>query len=138
MEWFRAQYLPDPSDWDSPLASPIEAADLSGVCPAMVVTAGFDPLRDEGRQYADRLAEAGVPVRYRCYDDMVHGFFGMGVLPGEHRPRRRDLPRHGRPDARHALSSAESVRIISADAAPARGWALRGPGRVSPVVWRCA
>ena len=82
MEWYRAKYLPDPADWDSPLASPIEAADLRGVCPAIVVTAGFDPLRDEGRRYADRLAEAGVPVRYRCYDDMVHGFFGMGVLPG--------------------------------------------------------
>lgn len=82
MEWYRSVYLPDPSDWDSPLASPIEADDLSGVCPALVVTAGFDPLRDEGRRYAERLADAGVTVRYRCYDDMVHGFFGMGVLPG--------------------------------------------------------
>jgi acetyl esterase len=82
MEWYRARYLPDPADWDSPLASPIEAGDLSGVCPALIVTAGFDPLRDEGRAYADRLTEAGVPVRYRSYDDMVHGFFGMGVLPG--------------------------------------------------------
>lgn len=81
MEWFRAHYLPDRTDWDSPLASPIEATDLSGVCPAIVVTAGFDPLRDEGRRYAERLADAGVSVRYRCYDDMVHGFFGMGVLP---------------------------------------------------------
>ena len=82
MEWYREKYLPDPADWDSPLASPIEAADLTGVCPAMIVTAGFDPLRDEGRRSADRLTQAGVPVRYRCYDDMVHGFFGMGVLPG--------------------------------------------------------
>ncbi len=81
MEWFRAQYLPDAADWDSPLASPIEQADLSGVAPAIVVTAGFDPLRDEGQRYAERLVDAGVPVRYRCYDDMVHGFFGMGVLP---------------------------------------------------------
>jgi acetyl esterase len=82
IEWYRAQYLPDRNDWDSPLASPIEAPDLSGLCPALVVTAGFDPLRDEGRRYAERLADAGVAVRYRCYDDMVHGFFGMGVLPG--------------------------------------------------------
>ena len=81
MEWYRAQYLPDTADWDSPLASPIEQTDLSGVAPAIVVTAGFDPLRDEGQRYAERLADAGVPVRYRCYDDMVHGFFGMGVLP---------------------------------------------------------
>jgi acetyl esterase len=82
IEWYRSKYLPDPTDWDSPLASPIEAPDLSGLCPALVVTAGFDPLRDEGRRYAERLEQAGVPVRYRCYDDMVHGFFGMGVLPG--------------------------------------------------------
>ena len=73
--------LADVADWDSPLASPIEQADLTGVAPAIVVTAGFDPLRDEGMRYAERLADAGVPVRYRCYDDMVHGFFVMGVLP---------------------------------------------------------
>lgn len=82
MEWYRAHYLPDPNDWSSPLASPIEVDDLSGVCRALIVTAGFDPLRDEGAWYAARLGSAGVEVRYRCYDDMVHGFFGMGVLPG--------------------------------------------------------
>lgn len=82
MVWFRSQYLPDEADWDSPLASPIEQPDLSGLAPALIVTAGFDPLRDEGRLYAERLAEAGVVTRYRCYDDMVHGFFGMGILPG--------------------------------------------------------
>ena len=81
IEWYRAQYLPDAADWDSPLASPLEQTDLTGVAPAIVVTAGFDPLRDEGLRYAERLVDAGVPVRYRCYDDMVHGFFGMGVLP---------------------------------------------------------
>ena len=82
MEWFRSQYLPDPADWDSPLASPALADDLSGLAPAAVFTAGFDPLRDDGRAYADALTKAGVPVQYRCYDDMVHGFFGMGILPG--------------------------------------------------------
>lgn len=81
MVWYREQYLPDPADWDSPLASPLAAPDLSGSCPALVVTAGFDPLRDEGRRYAERLAEHGTVVRYRCYDDMVHGFFSMGILP---------------------------------------------------------
>lgn len=81
MEWFRAQYLPDPDDWDSPLASPLLADDLGGAAPAVVVTAGFGPLRDEGRAYAERLQDVGVPVTYRCYDDLVHGFFGMGVLP---------------------------------------------------------
>lgn len=81
MEWYRAQYLPDRPDWESPLASPIEQPDLTGVAPALIITAGFDPLRDEGRRYAERLADAGVATRYRCYDDMVHGFFGMGILP---------------------------------------------------------
>ena len=82
MVWYRAQYVPDESDWDSPLVSPGEAADLSGQPPAVVVTAGFDPLRDEGHEYATALADAGVAVTYRCYDDQIHGFFNMGVLPG--------------------------------------------------------
>ncbi len=81
MEWFRGHYVPDRADWDSPLVSPLRQTDLAGVAPAVVVTAGFDPLRDEGRAYAAAMADAGVPVRARCYDDMVHGFFGMGVLP---------------------------------------------------------
>lgn len=81
MEWFRAHYLPDESEWGHPDASPAQEKDLSGAAPAYVVTAGFDPLRDEGHAYADALADAGVQVSYRCYDDMVHGFFGMGVLP---------------------------------------------------------
>jgi acetyl esterase len=81
MGWYGGHYLPDVADWDSPLASPLLEDDLDGVAPAVVVTAGFDPLRDEGRAYADKLAAAGVSVRYRCYDDLVHGFFGMGVLP---------------------------------------------------------
>jgi acetyl esterase len=81
MEWFRAHYVPDPADWTDPVASPGLADDVSGVAPAVVVTAGFDPLRDEGDAYAARLRAAGVGVRWRCYDDQVHGFFGMGVLP---------------------------------------------------------
>ncbi len=81
MEWFRGHYVPDESTWSSPLVSPSKAADLSGLAPALVVTAGFDPLRDEGIAYAEALNNAGVPARSRCFDDMVHGFFGMGVLP---------------------------------------------------------
>ena len=57
------------------------ATDKSGVAPALIVTAGFDPLRDDGAGYARDLEAAGVDVEYRCYDDMVHGFFGMGVVP---------------------------------------------------------
>jgi acetyl esterase len=79
--WFREQYLPDPALVSDPTVSPLLAPDLSGLPPAHVWTGGFDPLRDEGRAYADRLAEAGVDVRYRCLDDQVHGFFGLGALP---------------------------------------------------------
>ena len=55
---------------------------LSGLAPALILTAGLDPLVDEARHYADRLAAAGVPVVYHCFDGTVHGFLGMGkVLP---------------------------------------------------------
>ncbi|HET8929356.1 MAG TPA: alpha/beta hydrolase [Acidimicrobiales bacterium] len=82
IEWFRGHYLSDPSLYDDVRASPLLAPDLAGLPPAVVVTAGFDPLRDEGDAYAAKLDAAGVRVIHRCYDDMVHGFFGMGVLPG--------------------------------------------------------
>jgi acetyl esterase len=81
IEWFLDQYLPDRQTRLDPRASPLLAEDLSGLPPAHVWTAGFDPLRDEGRAYADRLTDGGVMARYRCVDDQVHGFFGMGVLP---------------------------------------------------------
>ncbi|MBO0711201.1 MAG: alpha/beta hydrolase [Acetobacteraceae bacterium] len=77
MEWFWDHYLALPEDGRNPYASPLHAADLRGLPPAMVVTAGFDPLRDEGRAYAKRLAEAGVAVREAHYGDMIHGFFWM-------------------------------------------------------------
>ena len=81
MEQSRRHYLPDPADWEDWRASPLLAEDHRGVAPALVVTAGFDPLRDDGANYAEALRSAGVDVEYRCYDDQVHGFMGMGVLP---------------------------------------------------------
>jgi acetyl esterase len=81
MEQARALYLPEPEDWTAWRASPLLAEDHRGVAPALVVTAGFDPLRDDGSNYAEALRAAGVPVEYRCYDDQVHGFMGMGILP---------------------------------------------------------
>jgi acetyl esterase len=80
MELSRARYLPDPADWTDRRASPLLAPDHRGAAPALVVTAGFDPLRDDGENYAAVLRAAGVPVEYRCYDDQVHGFMGMGIL----------------------------------------------------------
>jgi acetyl esterase len=80
MEYFRASYLPAADDRLDPRVSPLLADDLSGSSPALVVTGGFDPLRDDGESYAARLAGAGADVEYRCYDDQTHGFMGMGIL----------------------------------------------------------
>ena len=77
MQWFRAQYLNDPGEVADPRVSPLKATDLSGLPPALVFTAGFDPLRDEGRAYADRLAAAGVKTIHREFDSLIHGFVGM-------------------------------------------------------------
>jgi acetyl esterase len=81
MHWFFDQYAPgaDPNDWR---LSPLAATDVAGLPRAYVVTAGFDPLRDEGKAYADKLNRAGVAAVYIDYPGMVHGFFNMqGVLP---------------------------------------------------------
>ena len=74
LEWFAAQYIAgaDPSD---PRLSILGADDLHGVAPALVATAGFDPLRDEGEAYADRLRAAGTPVVLRRFPGLIHSFF---------------------------------------------------------------
>jgi acetyl esterase len=78
MLYFRGHYLPRKEDWLDWRASPLLARSLAGLPPAWVMTAGFDPLLDEGRAYAERLKEEGVAVEYREYADMVHGFVTMG------------------------------------------------------------
>jgi acetyl esterase len=80
MRWFINHYLKSRSEAQDWRASPIRAASLAGLPPALVVTAGYDPLRDEGAAYAARLTEAGVPVDYVCYGGMIHGFMPMGRL----------------------------------------------------------
>ena len=82
MRWFRDHYLNDAGDIDNWRASPARAEDLSGLSPAFVLTAGADPLRDEGNEYARRLSEAGVEVAYQTYPGQFHGFVTMGkILP---------------------------------------------------------
>jgi len=81
MKWFRGHYLRSEDEWSNPLASPLLAADLSDHPPAIVVTAGFDPLADEGDAYAERLRAAGVPVTLRSYDSLIHGFANMSLIP---------------------------------------------------------
>jgi acetyl esterase len=85
VDWYWNHYLADPRDGQSPLASPLRAADLAGLPPATVLTAEFDPLRDQGEQYAQRLREAGIPVEARRYEGMPHGFFAMGGVLNEAR-----------------------------------------------------
>lgn len=78
MEWFWDLYVSSPEQATEPYASPLHATDLSDLPPAMVTTAEFDPLRDEGRAYAQRLEDAGVAVTSTGYEGVVHDFILMG------------------------------------------------------------
>jgi acetyl esterase len=80
MHWFIAHYLRSPADKTDWRASPLRAASLKGLPPALIVTAGFDPLCDEGQAYAEALRRAGVPVVHELFAGQVHGFLAMGRI----------------------------------------------------------
>lgn len=83
LTWMRGNYLPNPEDWTNPLASPLLAPDLSGLPPALIITAEYDPLRDDGELYGKRLQEAGVPTKVSRYDGMIHDFQDTFDEPGK-------------------------------------------------------
>ena len=82
MDWFMGHYMGADADPADPRLSPDKTQDLSGLAPAVIATAGFDPLVDQGEAYAKRLQAAGAPVAYRCYDSLAHGFTAFtGAIP---------------------------------------------------------
>ncbi|NDB14688.1 MAG: alpha/beta hydrolase, partial [Betaproteobacteria bacterium] len=86
MQWFVKQYFGDranSADIKTWRASPLLAASHAGLPPALVLTAGFDPLRDEGRMYADKLSAAGTPAQYVCFERQIHGFVTMSRVIDE-------------------------------------------------------
>jgi len=81
LAWYHEMYTPDAVSAANPYAYPLKARSLAELPPATVVTAGFDPLRDDGARFADRLDSAGVQTTYRCFESVTHSFFGMLVEP---------------------------------------------------------
>jgi acetyl esterase len=78
MQWFAGHYLSDATHGTDWRVSPLRAKSLAGLAPAIICTAWFDPLRDEGKAYADALAAAGIATKYHPGAGLIHGYFGLG------------------------------------------------------------
>ncbi|MFI7064927.1 alpha/beta hydrolase [Kribbella sp. NPDC050124] len=92
--WYRDHYTPDPSVRPDPLISPLLADDLSGLAPTYITTAGFDPLRDEGLEYAEALTAAGVQVTHDPNPSLTHGHYNLQSIPGTTRQAHTALTTH--------------------------------------------
>lgn len=91
LRWFSNHYLRSPEDRSHPCVSPLRADSFAGLAPALIRTAGFDPLRDEGEAYAEALRSAGVDVDYRCYERLIHNYIVMGSASSANRAAIDDL-----------------------------------------------
>ncbi|MGH7948906.1 MAG: alpha/beta hydrolase [Candidatus Binataceae bacterium] len=90
MEWFWGHYLKSPADRENPYACPNQAKSLAGLAPALVMTAGYDPLCDEGDAYAGQMKRAGVVVTLSRYPGVTHGFFSMAAMLDEGKRAHRE------------------------------------------------
>ena len=119
MDWYRDNYFGDPEDREDPRASPILAEEVAGLPPAHIVSAGFDPLRDEAEDYAVRLRAAGVPTTLRRERDLVHGFVNAVGLGGRAREAMAEIATA----IRAGLAAATLTRCARiAQQARARAW----------------
>lgn len=108
MPWFWKQYLRSGADGANPFVSPLRAASLEGLPPALIITAEFDPLRDEGEAYGEKLRAAGVPVTISRYDGMVHEFFGLAGLVS----KAKDAVEEAASELKVAFASTPHVRSV--------------------------
>jgi acetyl esterase len=108
LAWYYEEYDGTDADTKDYRVSPIFADDLSGLPPALIITAEHDTLRDEGKAYADRLRSSSVPTEYSCYNGMVHGFLQMAGLVDEAQQAIDEISRFARPDAKEPTSRSVS------------------------------